>query len=334
MKKKYFLSFVIILIIAITFFIYRSFSNKDDGLVEGIVSGNGRIEAEQVDIMAKSSGRLAEVLVKEGDTVSAGQVLARIDTSELQVERGKYLADQAAALASAEEAQATISQRQAELVLKRANRDRVLAIALTGSISQQTRDEALSEQDVARATLQAARKNAASGMRSVEAAKAQVRQIDVQIAEATLVAPADGRVLYRLARTGEIVSSGGKVLTIVDLSDVYMEIYLAASDASRIALGSEARIRIDGADTAIPATVSFVSPEAQFTPKQVETQSEREKLVFRVKLRLLQSYVKSHMAQIKTGMRGMGYVRLEPDPPAWPKFLQIQRNGDPADAKD
>lgn len=334
MKKKHLFIVMSVALFLAASFLYRALSSKEDELPEGIVSGNGRIEAEQVDIMAKSSGRLNEVLVKEGDTVSAGQILARIDTSELQAERAKYLADEAASLASAEEARATISQRQAELVLKQANRARVLAIASTGSISQQTRDEALSERDAARATLLAAQKSAASSMRSVEAAKAQVRQIDTQIAEATLVAPANGRVLYRLARPGEVVSAGGKVLTIVDLSDVYMEIYLAAKDASRVALGSQARIQIDGAETAIPAKVSFVSPEAQFTPKQVETQTEREKLVFRVKLRLPPSYVTSHVAEIKTGTRGVGYVRLGPNPPAWPEFLQKRQNGNPVDAKD
>lgn len=334
MKKKLAVGAALIALILVVVLIYWSSTKKKSDLPDGIVSSNGRIEAEQVDIMAKSGGRVDKLLVQEGDMVFAGQILAQIDTTELQAERARYRANQASARASAEEANATVDQRLAELVLKRANRSRALAIAASGSISQQTRDEAVSEDAVARATLLAAKKSAASSIRSVDASKAQVRQIDAQIADATLTAPSKGRVLYRLARPGEVVSAGGKVLTIVDLSNVYMELYLGATQASRVPLGSQARILVDGSEIAIPAKVSFVSPEAQFTPKQVETQSEREKLVFRVKLRLPQAYIARHIAQLKTGSRGTGYVRLDANPAAWPTNLQKRQNGDPVDAQD
>jgi hypothetical protein len=90
-----------------------------------------------------------------------------------------------------------------------------------------------------------------------------------------------GRILYRLARPGEVLPAGGRVLTLVDLSEVYMEIFLQSAQAAWLPIGAKARLAPVGADFAIPATVSFVSPEAQFTPKQVETRSEREKLMFR-----------------------------------------------------
>ena len=80
--------------------------------------------------------------------------------------------------------------------------------------------------------------------------------------------------------------------------------------------------------------MSFVSPEAQFTPKQVETRSERDKLVFRVKLRVPPSLVERHVEQVKTGVRGTGYARLDPNPPEWPEFLQKRFEGDPVDAED
>lgn len=113
-----------------------------------------------------------------------------------------------------------------------------------------------------------------------------------------------------------------------------MEIYLPTSQAMRVPVGSQARIQFDGTEFAIPAKVSFVSPEAQFTPKQVETASERDKLVFRVKLRVPPSLVERHVDMVKTGARGVGYVRLEPDPPEWPDFLQKRFEGDPVDAED
>lgn len=303
-------------------------------LPEGIVSGNGRIESNQVDIAAKSAGRVREVLVQEGDLVSAEQVLARIDTTELQAQRTKSAADVTAEEASMLEARATVVQRQAELTFKEANLRRALTLVVTGSVSQQARDQAQSEHDSARAVLEAAQRTVTAREQSIAAAKALVDQIEAQIADATLVAPVRGRVLYRLANPGEVVSAGGKVLTIVNLSEIYMEIYLPSEQAMRVPMGSQARIQPDGADFAVPATVSFVSPEAQFTPKQVETRSERDKLVFRVKLRIPPSLIQRHIEQVKTGARGMGYVRLDPNPPEWPTFLQKRVPDDPLDAGD
>lgn len=301
-------------------------------LPEGLVSGNGRIESDQVDIAAKSAGRIQEVLVREGDLVTAGQVLARIDITELQAQRAKYVADVASEQASMLEAKATVAQRQAELVLKKAKLGRVLKLVETGAVSQDDRDQAQSENDSARAILEAAQRTVTARERSVAAAQALVDQVDAQIADTLLRAPVRGRVLYRLANPGEVLSAGGKVLTLIDLSQIYMEIYLPSEQAMRVPIGSQGRIQFDGADFAVPAQVSFVSPEAQFTPKQVETRSERDKLMFRVKLRVPTSLVERHIEQVKTGARGVGYVRLDPNPPDWPAFLQKRIEDDPVDA--
>ena len=137
-----------------------------------------------------------------------------------------------------------------------------------------------------------------------------------------------GRILYRLARPGEVLAAGGKVLTLVDLSEVYMEIFLPSEQAARLPIGAAARIVPDGADFAVPATVSFVSPEAQFTPKQVETRSEREKLMFRVKVMVPQELVIKHIEKVKTGVRGVAYVRLD-DTVSWPAALESRLPGDP-----
>jgi HlyD family secretion protein len=129
-------------------------------------------------------------------------------------------------------------------------------------------------------------------------------------------------VLYRLAEPGEVLAPGGKALTLVNLEDVYMEIFLPAEQAARAKIGSEARIVVDyEPDRVIPANVSFVSPEAQFTPKQVETKSEREKLVFRVKLQIPRELASRYVETIKTGIRGVGYVKLDSSA-TWPPQLQ------------
>jgi HlyD family secretion protein len=148
-----------------------------------------------------------------------------------------------------------------------------------------------------------------------------VRQVGAQIAEYTLKAAVSGRVLYRLVESGEVVGAGGNVLTLLDLDNIYMEIFLPAAAASRLEIGAEARIVIDALpEYVIPARVSFVSPEAQYTPKQVETQSEREKLMFRVKLRVPSEVVAPHVKKVKTGVRGVAYVRLD-ESVAWPAYL-------------
>ena len=101
-----------------------------------------------------------------------------------------------------------------------------------------------------------------------------------------------------------------------------MTVFLPTEEAGRLPLGTEARIVLDALpDYVIPATVTFVSPQAQFTPKQVETRSERDRLMFRVKLRIDADLLRRHAEQVRTGLPGIGYVRLSPDTP-WPAWLQ------------
>ena len=127
-----------------------------------------------------------------------------------------------------------------------------------------------------------------------------------------------------------MLAAGGKALTIVNLEDVYMEIYLPSEQAAKLKNGAEARITIDAAPgkSAI-GYVSFVSPEAQFTPKQVETRSERDKLMFRVKIQVPKELVAAHIERIKTGIRGVGYVKYN-DSVVWPSWLEKRFDPPPA----
>jgi HlyD family secretion protein len=137
-----------------------------------------------------------------------------------------------------------------------------------------------------------------------------------------LTSPVTGRVLYRLAEPGEVLGPGGKALTVVNLEDVYMEIFLPAGEAAKLKVGGDARLTLDHEPgRSGPAYVSFVSPEAQFTPKEVETRSEREKLMFRVKIQVPKELVMHYIEYIKTGTRGVGYVKVDPAAP-WPDWLE------------
>jgi len=191
-----------------------------------------------------------------------------------------------------------------------------------GAGSQRELDVRKAKLETARATLNEAQAMLKAAKQAVEVAKASAVTIQTRIDDATLKSPVAGRVLYRLAEPGEVLASGGKVLTLVDLGDVYMEIFLPSEQAASIPPGAEGRITLDYApNQAIPGYVSFVSPEAQFTPKQVETRSEREKLMFRVKIQIPRELASQHAERVKTGVRGVGYVKLAKSA-VWPPWLE------------
>ena len=144
------------------------------------------------------------------------------------------------------------------------------------------------------------------------------------LVDLTLVSPRTGRVQYRLARAGEVIAAGQRILTILDLNDIYMTIYLPANQAGNLALGDEARAILDPVpEYVFPAKISFVATEAQFTPKSVETAEEREKLMFRVKLQADPEILDKFHRQVKTGVRGLGFVRTDPKIP-WPAELAVK----------
>lgn len=158
--------------------------------------------------------------------------------------------------------------------------------------------------------------------RALDAATHDVELYSVNIADNTLVAPRAGRIQYRIANVGEVLPAGGKVFTMLDLSDVYMDVYLPTVEAGRARIGDEARIVLDAfPDFATPAHVSFIATQAQFTPKAVETKSERDKLMFRVRVRADAAFLRGREPEIRTGLPGVGYVRLA-DSIVWPERLR------------
>jgi HlyD family secretion protein len=144
----------------------------------------------------------------------------------------------------------------------------------------------------------------------------------VQIKDNTLIAPKAGRIQYRLTNIGEVLPAGGKVFTMLDLSYVYMDVYLPTQEAGKVKVGSDARIVLDAyPDRPIPAKVSFVASQAQFTPKTVETQTERDKLMFRIRVRIDQDRLLAHADAVRSGLPGLTFVRSNPAV-AWPEKLQ------------
>ena len=294
---------------------------RQPSLPIGIVSGNGRIEAEEIDIDTKFAGRVAELLVDEGDMVSPGQVVARMDTRDLEATLHKDEALVQEAHRSLEEAQASVEQQNTQVLLAQQEYDRTKTLFGHGYATHELLDQRRQTLDGATAGLTAARAKVGQAERALDAATHDVELYKVNIADNTLVSPTTGRIQYRIANVGEVLPAGGKVFTLLDVSDVYMDVYLPTAEAGRAKIGSEARIVLDAYPTfAAPAHVSFIATQAQFTPKAVETKSERDKLMFRVKVRVDPDLLRAHAADVRTGLPGIAYVRLDPKV-EWPASL-------------
>lgn len=292
-------------------------------LTEGFASGNGRIEATEVDIASRLPGRLVDLSAREGDWVEAGQTLARMDTSQLEAQLREAQAQLKKAQQSRAYAEALVTQRESESRFAAKELKRSQDLVKRALASQEKADQDLTSKQTADAVLRAARVQVQEAGSAIEAAIAGTERIKADIDDSVLKAMVNGRVLYRLTEPGEVLGAGGKVLTLLELTDVYMSIYLPTAQVGRVNLGSEARILLDAMpDVVIPAKVSFVSPEAQFTPKAVETRTEREKLMFRVKLKIDPELLKAHIEKVKTGLPGVGWVRLDANA-EWPPQLQV-----------
>ena len=289
-----------------------------DRLPEGLSMGNGRLEATEVQIATKTPGRLAEVRVNEGDKVLKGQLLARIDTRTLEAQRNQAEAEVLRARENFAAAQANVQLRQSELLLAGQELKRIRELSQRGYASRQLLDQQQARFDTSNSALVAAKAQVAAVQAAIGAAQAQVAQLTSEIDDASLRAPIDGVIQLRLAEPGEVLGAGGRVLLLIDPSDQYMNLYLPAAVVGRLTVGDEARIVLDALpDQALPAKISFVAAKSQFTPKEVETRDERQKLVFRVKVRLTDP---NAVPQAKPGMPGAGYVRTAPVD--WPANLQ------------
>ncbi|WP_296201185.1 HlyD family efflux transporter periplasmic adaptor subunit [uncultured Hyphomicrobium sp.] len=291
---------------------------------QGFAKTNGRIEAERIDIATKFAGRLESVLVKEGDVVEAGQVLAKLDTAEIDAQLKEAEAAKRQAEQQLDQSDALVAQRNSELTLAGLQLERSLELVGKGFTPQETVDQRQSAKRTAEAAINAANAQVAVSKAAIEAAEARIHRLKVDIADYTLKAPRSGRIEYRLALPGEVLAAGGRVLTLLDLTDVYMTVFLPTSEAGRLRLGDEARIIFDAAPQyVVPANVTFVASEAQFTPKYVETKIEREKLMFRVKVALPSEILKAHANIVKTGVPGVAYLRLSQDA-QWPTHLDVK----------
>ena len=361
--KKIIISLLVIATIGMAWYLIKTYKEEAIYRNPAFASGNGRLEATEINIAAKLAGKIEDVLVDEGDYVKAGQTLVQMQTNTLVAELEQANAQIKVKEAELEQAKAQVEVEEASLAAANASLasaksalaakvstmnnaksryDRSKELLEKDVTSRQTfeNDEALyqsasADVDAAKADIQSAEANIQSveaaivsdkaavqkAQAAILAAKADADRIQADIDDSTLTAPIDGRIQYRIAEAGEVLSSGGRVLNLVDLTDVYLTFFVPEEVAGKIALGADARIVVDAMDdVAIPASISYVASVAQFTPKSVETRVEREKLMFRVKAKISADLLKQYVEYVKTGIPGVAWVRLDDKEP-WPDFL-------------
>lgn len=305
---------------AIGFYLYLQ---RPAGLPAGLASGNGRLEAVEVDVATKVAGRLSELGPREGDYVEAGAVVARLDADDLRAQLQAAEAQIVQAQRAVDQSRAGVRKSQSDVSLAGKTLQRSEDLVGRGFISRSKLDVDKTGMEGAMAGMAQARGKVGEADAGVAAAEAKAESLRVMLNDMSLKASITGRVLYRLAEPGEVLAAGGKVLTLVNLSDMFMSIYLPTDKAGQVALGGEARIVLDALPgQAIPASVSFVAPKAQFTPREVETRTEREKLMFRLKVKPDAAWLAAHRDLAKGGMPGVAYVKVDAGA-AWPANLQV-----------
>ncbi len=293
---------------------YAWYKLRPPGIPPGFVSSNGRIEATEIDLATKYAGRIEQVLVREGDIVNAGQVIARMDTRELLAQLHQAQAQERQADDARKSDEKNAEQAATQFDFSARDYKRYFELSRERVIGSQELDKYSTTMESNRSALEAARSKVAADVASIAAAQASIDQIQTQLNDRDLKAPVRARVLYKLAEPGEVLSAGGNVVTLIDLTDVYMTIYLADLEAGKVPYGADARVVLDAAPQwPLAAQVSYVAEKAQFTPKSVETKVEREKLTFRVKVQLDPKLLRRYEPWVKVGLPGVAYIKANPN---------------------
>lgn len=292
--------------------------------IPGISKTNGRIEIQRIDVASQYPGRVIDIKVREGDWVEAGDVIGALDTVELNAQLLEAQALARQAKETIRRAKASLEHQQAQLRLAQVQLDRARELSHKGYASTAELDQRTAENDVSLAAVSSAQVGIIEAMAAHDAANARVSTLKATIGNMRMVAPVAGRVEYRLAEPGTVLAAGARVATLLDLTDVYMTVFVPATIAGRLAIGADARVRLDTLpEYIIPARITYVADDAQFTPKSVETPDERTTFMYRVKLSFDSDLLKTYQAWVKAGMTGDAYFRTDIET-KWPDFLAIK----------
>jgi HlyD family secretion protein len=275
----------------------------------GLIVASGHVEATEVLVSTKVAGTIESLSVDEGHTVTAGQELARIDTTDIRLALDAARADRAQANAElrlrlagsrvedVREARAQVARAEADLDGTQKDLARMEGLLTAGSGTMKARDDARARRDAAQAGLDAARERLLrleAGSRPEEkdaararlaAADARIAQLEQQLKDALVASPVAGVVTEKLAEKGELAARGTGIVVVTDLPNAWLNAYVSAPELARLRLGQEAEVVTDDGQVR-KGQVSFVASRAEFTPKNVQTRDERVKLVYRIKVAL------------------------------------------------
>lgn len=317
-RKKQSLIIFLVVLAVIGFIGFWIFKKIESGRELYIIKGNGRIESREVSIAAKFSGRVIELNVDEGSVVKKGDLLATIDyrtmTSDLEVQKAK--AEEISKRILSIDANIKGTKSDLNFYEKEVDRSKVLMKQKFASQLEMDQNNNKLEKTKAKLASLEADKNASEA--EYKSLLASIQTAEINIEDMKIYAPSDGVILYRLVENGEMVSTSGRMFIMYNPDDLYMTIYMSSNFAGKVKLGDEAIIKLDAyKDKDFKAKVTFVAQNAEFTPKEVETQTEREKLMFRVKLTLNDNVTR----EAKPGMPGDGYIKID-NSKDWPEKLK------------
>lgn len=321
MKKIIIALLVAIVVIAAGWYAYRQ--HNAGRLPAGIAQSNGRLELNRLDIASLYPGRVKAMLVDEGSEVKEGDVLVELssDTSTSRVAAAK--AQKQRAQESSARADAEIRTYEQQLKVAQLELDNALNMRRENLVSDSEVRKRRANRDSAAASVQAAKAARAESLAAVNAADAQESEAASANDDMTIRSPKAGRVEYKITEVGSVIAAGSKVVSLLDPSDVSMNIFLPNGQMSRLKVGGEARIVLDGLNAVFPAQISFIASNAQFTPKAVETENERAKLMFKIRLKVPAETALKYRGLLKGGMTGNGYVRMD-EQTSWPSNLAVK----------
>ncbi len=321
MKIKYVILGLVV-IGAVSFAVWKNQQLQAEELV-GIAAVNGRLELKRLDVATLYPGRVEEILVQEGDEVKINQPLARLSSTISQTQVSGALAQKKRAAETVSRALAEIDARQQQAKVAKLELDNAFKLRrdnLISSTELERRQSAYNASLAAVNTTQAAKAEAEA---AVAQAQAQLEKAQSQYEDMIIKAPKDGRLEYQIAEVGNVLGAGGKVVSVLDPTDTYINVFLTAQQMNQIKLSDDARIVIDGINAVFPAKITFVANNAQFTPKSVETTEERAKLMFKVKLQIPVDIALKYKGLLKGGMTAIGYVKYDPQA-QWVEQLDVK----------
>lgn len=319
MKKSWIILFILVIIVGAGAYYYNQ--QQLDREPEGFARSNGRLQLERIDVASLYAGRVAEVLTDEGDNIAKGDALVTLSSDQYDSQLDAALAQRTQAEKAVAQADAEIKAHQEQLRLAHVELDNAKALRRDNLISATELNKRSIAVNAQQAAVEAAEAAKAQAEAAVQQAEAQIKASQATTRDLVIQAPVDGIVEYRFAQPGNVIAAGHPVMSLLDPSNTRMYLYLPTESISRIGLGDEARILLDGQDYVWPATISFISAQAQFTPKTVETSEERQKLTYRVELKIPAEVAIAHQNYLKSGLTGIGYVKTTAE--QWPSELEV-----------